>query len=325
MTIPLTSSEVASLWMQFITDSLDVCIKKHVLATVKDNDIRSIYNQAMRSSENHLEKIRFFFEAEQYPIPIGFTDEDVDTSAPPLYDDVFWLHYLYTMSIYGMDGYSLAIAAATRGDILQYYQECIKDSLNFLNQSLHLMLEKGIFVRPASLHPSDSAEYIKKQHFLAGWVGEKRPLNAIEMSNLTVNLQKSSLSKALVMGFSQVSKNQKVKDYFGRLIKVADSHCQLFYSVLSESDIPSPPSMEDKIIPSNQSPFSDKLKMFHTCQLINAAIAYYGTALSVSMRRDLGAHYTASIAKLLILAEDGMNLMIDHEWMEQPPQAVNRK
>jgi hypothetical protein len=83
--------------------------------------------------------------------------------------------------------------------------------------------------------------------------------------------------------------------------------------------------MEDKIIPSTQSPFSDKLKMFHACQLINAAIAYYGTALSVSMRRDLGAHYTASIAKLLILAEDGMNLMINHEWMEQPPQAVNRK
>lgn len=325
MSVRLTNSEIASLWTQYLTDSMDICVKTHVLATTHDPDVRNLYTHAMEKSKSHLEKITQFFQSEQFPIPIGFTKEDVNEQAPPLFDDIFWVHYLYTMSIYGINGYSLALGASTRSDLRNYYGDCLKESTELLNQSLDLLLEQGVFVRPASNFLDHKVEMIHKQQFFNGWLGEKRPINAIETSHLTVNLQKTSLAKAMCMGFTQVVQTKAVQNFLKQAVESASSHYQSFHSILLESDIPSPPSLEDKVRISSVPPFSEKLMMFHTSQMIHLAIAYYGTALSVSMRRDLGAHYSASIAKLLTLAQDGANILIDHEWMERPPQVPDRK
>ncbi len=40
------------------------------------------------------------------------------------------------------------------------------------------------------------------------------------------------------------------------------------------------------------------------------AIAYYGTALSITARRDLALKYITLTAELLRYAEDGTNLML---------------
>jgi hypothetical protein len=55
------------------------------------------------------------------------------------------------------------------------------------------------------------------------------------------------------------------------------------------------------------------------------AIAFYGTALSVSARRDLALKYVMLTAEIAKYAEDGANLMIDHGWLEEPPKASDRR
>jgi hypothetical protein len=48
-------------------------------------------------------------------------------------------------------------------------------------------------------------------------------------------------------------------------------------------------------------------------------------AISESNRSDLVIDYKRFTGKVLKLSEDGVNLMIENEWMEQPPLAANRR
>jgi hypothetical protein len=73
---------------------------------------------------------------------------------------------------------------------------------------------------------------------------------------------------------------------------------------------------------STTSPFSDKLMMFHTQVLIQASIAFYGAALSVSMRKDLASHYLRLTGEVLLYAEDGTNIMINNGWLEKHRQQI---
>jgi Protein of unknown function (DUF3231) len=38
----LTASELASLWTQYINDSMNICVKKYVLEKVEDAEIRGV-------------------------------------------------------------------------------------------------------------------------------------------------------------------------------------------------------------------------------------------------------------------------------------------
>ncbi|RXI96614.1 DUF3231 family protein [Anaerobacillus alkaliphilus] len=40
---------------------------------------------------------------------------------------------------------------------------------------------------------------------------------------------------------------------------------------------------------------------------------------------NIGANYNRMIQEVLLFAEDGAQIMIDHGYLEQPPQAPNRR
>jgi len=53
-------------------------------------------------------------------------------------------------------------------------------------------------------------------------------------------------------------------------------------------------------------------------------IGYYGKSLATSPRRDLSANYVRLTAEIGHYADDGVDIMIQNGWLEQPPQAVDR-
>jgi hypothetical protein len=55
------------------------------------------------------------------------------------------------------------------------------------------------------------------------------------------------------------------------------------------------------------------------------AIAFYGTALSVTSRADIAEKYIVMTGELVRYVEDGANLMIENGWMEEPPKASDRR
>lgn len=323
--IKLTSTELANLWTQYMNDSMAICVNKYILKNVEDKEIRAVCEYALGISQNHIQKTKEFLNQDKYPIPYGFTDEDVNLEAPRLFSDNFWLMYTHKMSIHGITGYGIALTTSTRKDVRDYYVQCNNDAMELYNKSNDVLLSKGLFVRPPYIPTPQQATFVEKQDFLTGWFGERRPLNGIEISNIIFNLKKSILRKSLILGFSQVAKSKQVRQFMTRGADIASKHIETFSSILHEDELPSPMSWESDVTDSTIAPFSDKLMMFHGGVLINAAIAYYGAGMAVCLRRDLAAQYARIISELIKLTEDAANIMIDNGWMEQPPLAVDRK
>jgi hypothetical protein len=71
----LTSSEITSLWTQYIQDTMAICINKYVLATVKDPEIYSLFEFTLGIAEKHLKVLRNIFKSEKLEPPKGFTEK----------------------------------------------------------------------------------------------------------------------------------------------------------------------------------------------------------------------------------------------------------
>ncbi|MCM3691386.1 DUF3231 family protein [Neobacillus niacini] len=323
--IRLTAPEMASLWTQYIFDTMSICFFRYALEHIEDPDVKSIYQTSLGISQKHVQKITEFMLNENYPIPHGFTEkDDVNIQAPRLFQDPFYLNYIYIMTLQGMTGYSLSVGTSVRSDLRKYYITCMSETMELFDQSIDLMLSKGLFVRPPVISPPESIDFVKHQSFLTGWLGDRRPLNAIEIGDITFNMLKMHLHAALKVGFIQVAQSKEISQYFMRGLDIANKHIKIFESVFKEDKLNSPFSWQSMITSSTSMTFSDKYMMYQILLSTQLSLSFYGSALSVNSRRDLGADYIRLILELLQFAEDGANLMIKNGWLEQPPTASDR-
>lgn len=323
--IRLTAPEMASLWTQYNFDTMSICFFRYALVHIEDPDVKSIYQTSLGISQKHVQKITEFMLNENYPIPHGFTEkDDVNIQAPRLFQDPFYLNYIYIMTLQGMTGYSLSVGTSVRSDLRKYYITCMSETMELFDQSIDLMLSKGLFVRPPVISPPESIDFVKHQSFLTGWLGDRRPLNASEIGDITFNMLKMHLHAALKVGFIQVAQSKEIRQYFMRGLDIANKHIKIFESVFKEDKLNSPVSWQSMITSSTSMTFSDKYMMYQILLSTQLSLSFYGSALSVNSRRDLGAHYIRLILELLQFAEDGANLMIKNGWLEQPPTASDR-
>lgn len=321
----IVTLDVSNLWTPYISNTLGTCVNKYALQTITDPEINNIFDKALHLSKNFVQKITVIFKNENFPIPYGFTDEDVHINAPRLFSDDFWLFYLHEMTIHGLTAYSLGVTTSHRLDVRQFYSEAFKGASELYDTTLEMMQSKGLLERPPTLVLAEKVEFAEKQSFIAGWFGDHRPLNAIEISSIYFNLQKSIMTKDLALGFRQTAQSKEIRSFIQQVVELVEEHISIFSSILQDDFISSSISWDTHITDSQIAPFSDKLMMFHCSFLLQSAMAYYGTALSGSMRRDLGLKYSAAIARDAKIAEDAANIMIANGWLEEPPHSVDRR
>jgi hypothetical protein len=324
--IMLTSAEIANIWTNYMSDTAAICTLNFFLAHVEDKEIRSVIEFALQISEAHALKLQAFFNEEQHAIPDGFSLEtDLIQGVPRLFTDDFYLFYIQNIGKVGMEFYTQSLSNCARLDMCEYFTECLNESARLLNKSTEIMLSKGTFIRAPFIPISKKVEYVQKQSYLAGLSGQRRrPLSAVEISNIYFNLIQNQLGRTFLMGLSQVAKLQQVRDYMLRGRNISDKHVEVFGSLLSKEFLPSASAWGTLPTESKISPFSDKLMMFHTTTLNSAGIAHYGRSLGMSPRHDLGAIYVRLMAEVGHFADDGANIMIEQGWFEQPPQTIDR-
>lgn len=321
--IKLTSAEISQLWSAYMSDSLSICVLKYFSEKAEDPEIRLVVEYALELAQAHIKKLTLIFNDEKFPIPYGFKEEDVDITAPRLFSDPYFLYYLQQWSSIGLDAYSISLTLATRSDIFDYFSECIDDSKTLLKKTGDVLLSKGLYIRAPYVTTPEKVDFIRKQNFLTGWFGERRSLTTLEVTNLYANLQRNVLAMATFIGFSQVAKSKEVGRFMARGKEIASKHIEIYSSILIENALPASVSWDNQVLDSTVSPFSDKLMLFHVNGLAVSAIGYYGTSLSTSSRRDLSTHYLRILGEVLKYTEDAANIMIDNEWMEQPPKVVD--
>lgn len=56
-----------------------------------------------------------------------------------------------------------------------------------------------------------------------------------------------------------------------------------------------------------------------------AGVSSKGAAIAQSMRADLEGMYTKLIAKIMKYTKDGIDIMNDNKFLEQPPQAISHE
>ena len=322
----LTSAEIASLWTSYQEDTLTICGISYFLNHVDDAQIRGLLEQGLTSAEQRKEKEIQFFNKENYPLPQGFTDHDVNVEAPRLFSDKLHLEYLVNITSMNLIVYGTALPLAERSDIITFYSENLTETKKLYKQAKELAKEKGVNIRAPHIPKPNQVEFVQKESFLAGWFGERRPLLGMEISNLVSSARRNALGQAVITGFSQVANTREVRQFFEKGRDISGKHLEVFSDILQENYLSSGAQlMTSEVTDSTVAPFSDRLMMNFITTLIASGIGQYGYSLATSPRHDLAAQYAKLMTEIGKYSNDGANILIENGWMEQPPMAADRK
>jgi hypothetical protein len=322
--IRLSSAEIGGLWGTFLQESMTICLLKYFLYHNKDEEIGPLLKKALEISESHFQQISDIFLAEGIPLPDGFTDQDINYSAPPLFYDMFGLSFVYSMSRLGMINTSFITLSVARKDVLEFFVTMANQSTALYQSATTLMLSKGIYDRPPMIPYPQKVEYIEKQSYISGIIN-KRPLNSLEITEIFFNTERNYFSILLCTGLLQVIDDKEIKEFIKEGKEITEKQIRIFNEILLKEQLLGNVSTAMEVTDSTVSPFSNKLvvTLFHLLNQID--ITLLGHAMSTSMRTDLVANYQKFIAEILIYASKGFNLMVDRGWLQQPPMAPNRK
>ena len=323
--IRFTCSEIGFLWTSYMGDSMTIAIIRILFEKSKDPQVRSVLQFALDSAKSRLQTVTNLFNTIQHPIPQGFGNSDFNINVKQLYSDTFMLLYAKYSTRFRLFIYNSALSMTTRVDVREFFDSVINSIKENLKQIDDLLLQKGLYVRPPYIAIPEKVEFVNKQGFIANIAGVKRPLNSLEIAYLFNNMQTNNLGKALLLGLSQVAKSKKFKDYLKRGEDIAEKHLRVLGEFLEEDDLPISMNMDQEVIDSTESPFSDKLMLFIVTSIIVQGVNEYGFSLSCTSRLELATTYSRLIVESLKYSEDGMELLTDKGWLEKIPEQADRK
>jgi hypothetical protein len=321
----LTASELGFVWLSYMADSMACQLLTYLHHVAEDVQIKEVLAYALHLSQKHVQRAGAFLQEAGYPKPIGFTEEDVRLEAPRLFSDGFVLLFLSHMGGMGAAVYGKALSAVAKDDIHQFYMEALASSAELCTRTKKLLLEKGLFPRSPYLPPQKHEDMVDDRRFLAGLFGDIRPLTALEVSNISYNMQSIEIVKTLQIAFAQVAEHEKVKALFLRGKQICMKQGDRMQNIFKKEELPLTLPRDLYVTNSTIAPFSDKLMMFVCSLLIGAGLEQYAFSLSTTIRRDIGLRYDELLVEMQKFSEDAAELMVEQHWLEQPPLAADRK
>lgn len=324
ITEKLTSAEMGKLWATYMGNSMAKCILSYFLQHVEDEDIKTLVENALKLSEEFLKTTTEIFTKEAFPIPRGFSQEDVNIGAPRLFEDEFYVHYLKYTAKAGMSIYSVAIPLVYRKDVKEFFRYCMDCTIDLMEQIKEILMSKGLIIKPPLIPVPEKVEFVH-QDFLNGYFGHVRPLHALEITHFYDNIENNVTSKALIMAFAQVAKDKKIKELFEKGRDMTTKNIQRYMQMLHDENLPSPSFQDDLVTSSTFSPFSDKIMLFHKIDMFSMKMRAFGNSVAVNGRHDIGICYTKSLMKIAAFVQDGAKIMIEKGWFEQVPHAADRE
>jgi hypothetical protein len=266
------------------------------------------------------------FLKERLTPPRGFAENtDLELKAPRLYSDYFYLQYIKCIQKFEMPMGGLDFVASTRSDILEYYTFRISSSIMLYKKIVNLLLAKGFYVGPPSVAVQKDAETIENKSFLSGFLGEKRPILAQEISGIFYLVLPNYIAKYLLMGFRQTARSKMVREFMDKGINLCNKMIDTMVPILEAENIPMPTVSDFMVNESTEPPFSDRLMMnqltlLNNCGMLNAVYLIKNT-----LRHDIIAKFMTVMPAASKFADDGTHILIENGWLEEPPQTVDRR
>ena len=317
----LTATEMGKLWASYVGNTMGGCVITYYLQHVDDTNIKKLLENALELSKYIVNTIKDYFTQCNFPVPIGFTKNDLNLKAPRLFSDEFYFHYLQYTGKAGMSLYNAGIPIITKREIRDFFGEVLQLTVEMTSDINELLKDKGLSMLSPEIPAPQQVDFIKKQNYLNGYFGDTRPLHGLEIAHLFDDITNDATSKVLLIAFSKVARDNKLKKYFQRGKNINHKHIIKATEKLTKNNIQAPPLLEQLGIDPNIAPFSDELMLFHKIDMFSMKIRSYANGASLNGRRDIGAMYAKFLFDVSLYVEDGANIMIDHGWMERPPEA----
>lgn len=163
--LKLTSSEIGTLWGECVNGTMTDVVNRYMFSIIEDESIKAVFEDAIKTFANQKKQIVAFIENEGFPVPIGFTESDLNKGTKKLFTDIFCLNYLHIMTLHGLLGHTTSLGVSVREDLRYFYDSCDNDAKRMYHQTLELLLEKGEFQRDPYFYPAKNPEYISSQDF----------------------------------------------------------------------------------------------------------------------------------------------------------------
>ncbi|WP_110113319.1 DUF3231 family protein [Bacillus sp. CGMCC 1.16541] len=320
--VPVSSSELGTLWMTYQQKTMLARMFEHFIQVETNSHItpllQSYYDQEMQS----IQEIVHIFKNDDVVIPGGFVETDVHLEAPPLYGEYFSLLFLRVMMKVSIGLNALHITMSYRQDIINFYQHSLTNAHDLFSQSTMMLQELGVLPRPPHIPVPKKVEYVESKSYMSGInpLGTKRPVNAVEIAHLYHGIETNILGMQLIAGFSQVAENKAVRQYFTKGKELSKRIIKTFSNTLMENDLQPPATSYGNPTTSNIAPFSEKLMIYCISLLSNFGLTSNALGTSFSLRNDLPTTMSLLGKEVFTYAKEGGKLMIDHNWMEQPPE-----
>ncbi|MDT8902053.1 DUF3231 family protein [Anaeroselena agilis] len=319
----LTCAEVGFLWDHYMGNSLNIGMLKVFLAKVEDREAEMVLRYGYEAALKIDAAILAILTKAGYPRPQGFTDADVDTAAPRLFEDTGCLYYVKRMVKLALPGAAEALVNSQRQDVRAFFSMSARLGEELDNRATHVLLTKGLLVRPPYL-PVQKETKTAREEFMGSVLGGNRPLLAIEAAHVFGNMMNNLFGNHVVAAFSQVARAKELREYFYRGMEIANKHIKVFTDTLHDSGLKAPSTWDAMPTLSKTPPFSDRLMLTLVTGVTAMGLGHYGLGLAASMRQDLAAMYARLMTEAGMYLTDGTALLIKSGWLEEPPGAPDQ-
>lgn len=324
--VELTATEVSNIWSSYLKSSMELRFFEYFFATTVDNEIKKIIEKMLNQAQININELKDIFIKENLTIPLGFTDEDVMVGAEKVFSDTFILYFCHDITLLSMNTYPSALSDSTRKDVRNHLQVNLEFSLKMQNEIMDLMLSQGVYLKPPQVAMDNELEFVKTKKYLIGLLGGSRPVNAAEIANLSRIIHRAQFAKMIFVAFSKVATAKEIIQHFGNGRDVIEKVLDSLQVILEKENIPISASGDYKTFDVEVPPFSDKLMLFfvNTC-LGMVCFTMLCQAMTSSLRSDIVFGFSGIMDDMKKYYGKGLTISIKEKWLEQPPQAVDRR
>jgi hypothetical protein len=323
---PISSSELATLWMTYQQKTMVQRILEYLIASTDDEQAKEIMQDTHSSVVKYASRITTILQTEGAVIPAGFKEEDVNTGVPKLFDNHFDIMFLRLLKEISMGLHTLHLSMSNRKDIIMLYKELTGFTQSVYDRCVDYLQEKDVLPGPPSVTMPKHIEFASSPNYMSGFnlFSEKRVLNTVEVSYLYFAIESNLFGMQLMTGFAQVANEPEVRKYFIKGKELSKKIVSDFTEVLIQSDIQPPSTWGARATDSKVAPFSDKLMMYCTSLFCSFGLGSNALGTAFSLRSDLPLKLADKAKDIMTYGQDGGKIMAKNGWLEQPPSMEDR-
>lgn len=318
----ICSSEIGILWMTYQQKTMIISMLDYFINKSEDHEAKDIMQDLVKDMKPYVEKIKDIFQKEGVPVPIGFSEKDVNKDVPNLFENGFDIMFLRLVKEISMGMHTLNLTMAYREDIIQLFRELTIKTQSYYDRCTSYLLKKGLLTRAPFVSVTNSVEFVTNKDYLGGInpLKEKRPLTTVEIAHIYHAIESNRVGMKMIFGFAQCAKEVEVSKYFTKGGELAKEMIFELGSIMEQSDIPVPAPAGGNYTTSKVPPFSDKIMMYCISLFCSFSLGGNSLGTAFSLRNDIPAKLSIFMKDIFEYAHEGAKIMIRHGYMEEPPQ-----